>query len=152
VALGTVLGSKAASVLAALIIVSVIGATNGLMMTSPRIPYAMAADGSLPSALARNNAKTRTPIIAIALQGCWAIVLSLVGTFSELIAYAVFTACFFVAFAALGVIKLRRAQPNRVRPFRMPGYPWVPIVFALGNFAVIVNTFMTTPRGALIGV
>jgi len=151
VALGTVLGSKAASLLAGLIIISVIGAANGLIMTSPRIPYAMAADGLLPQALARSNSQTKTPIISIALQGCWAIVLSLVGTFGDLIAYAVFSACFFFAMTALGVIKLRRSQPERHRPFRSPGYPVVPVVFALANYAIIVNTFVTTPKGACIG-
>ena len=151
VALGTVLGSKAASLLAVLIMVSVVGAANGLMMTSPRIPYAMAADGLLFPALARNNSQTRTPILAIAAQGIWAVVLSLVGTFGDLIAYAVFAACFFFALAALGVIKLRRTAPELQRPFRSPGYPVFPLVFALANFAIIVNTFITTPKGACIG-
>lgn len=151
IALGSVAGSKAASALALLIIISVTGAANGLIMTSPRIPFAMAADGLLPQALGRSNANTKTPIFSIAIQGACAIVLSLAGTFSDLISYAVFTACFFFAMAALGVIKLRRSQPDRPRPFRSPGYPFVPLIFALGYFAVMANTFVTTPKGAFLG-
>jgi len=151
VALGTVLGSKAAALLAGLIIISVVGASNGSLMTSSRLPYAMAADGLLPLALARTNSRTKTPVTAIAAQGIWAIVLTLVGSFNSLIAYAVFTACFFFAFAALGLIKLRLSRQQIQSVFHSPGYPILPIAFAAANFAVILNTFLTNPKGALIG-
>jgi APA family basic amino acid/polyamine antiporter len=150
-ALETVLGSKTASLLAALIIISVIGASNGVLMTGSRLPYAMARDQLLPPAFARTNPLTKTPVLSIALQGIWTMVLVLAGSFSSLIAYVVFTACFFFAFAALGVIKLRRSQRDVRRLFRSPGYPFVPVAFALANFGVILNAFVANPMGALVG-
>ena len=151
VSLEAVMGPKAASLLSALIIISVVGASNGLLMTSSRLPFAMAADRLLPSVFARTHSRTKTPILSIALQGIWAVVLVMAGSFNSLIAYVVFTACFFFALIALGVVKLRRSHPDMTRPYRSPLYPFLPIGFALANFAVILNTFVTNPQGALLG-
>jgi basic amino acid/polyamine antiporter, APA family len=151
VALAAVLGQKGASLLAVLIIISVIGASNGLLMTSSRLPFAMAADRLLPPMVALTHSRTKTPILSITLQGIWAIVLVMVGSFNSLITYVVFTACFFFVLIALGLVKLRRSRPDMARPFRSPLYPFLPIGFALANLVIILNTFVTNPKGAAVG-
>ncbi|HWR14556.1 MAG TPA: amino acid permease [Terriglobales bacterium] len=150
-ALGTVLGPKAASLLALLIMTSVIGSANGIIMSSTRIPFAMAADGMLVPALARCNPNTKTPILAISALGAWAMVLASVGSFAELIESVVFTSGLFFSLAVIGMMKLRRTQPNRVRPFVAWGYPWLPALFVVAYFGLFVNTYITNPKGSLIG-
>src|SRR6185369_15634542 len=117
-----------------------------------RIPYVMGREGVFIHAAGRVNARTRTPILAIIIQGVWASLLCCVGTFSQLIQYAVFTICFFFVLAALGVMKLRRTQRDLHRPFRTPLYPWLPIVTILANGGLLVNTLAADPKHSLYGI
>jgi APA family basic amino acid/polyamine antiporter len=151
-ALAWIFGSSAASVLAVLIMTSTFGAANGMILSGPRIPYVMARDRLFFNAAGRTNPKTRTPIVAIIIQGVWACVLCTVGTFQQLITYAVFTICIFFVLAAMAVIRLRKTQPDLHRPFRTPLYPWLPIVTAIANVGLVVNTIAADPKGSVIGV
>jgi basic amino acid/polyamine antiporter, APA family len=151
-ALAWIFGTSAASVIAVLIMVSTFGASNGMILSGPRIPYVMAQDGLFIAAAGRTNPKTKTPIWAIVLQGAWACVLCSVGTFLELIQYAVFTICIFFVLAALAVMRLRKTQPDANRPFRTPLYPVLPIIVALANIGIVLNTIAVDPKGSLIGI
>src|SRR4051812_24064770 len=151
-ALAAIFGASAASVLAVLIMVSTFGAANGMILSGPRIPFVMARDRAFFRAAGVINEKTKTPILAIVIQGAWACVLCTVGTFQQLITYAVFTICIFFVLAALAVMRLRKTRPEMHRPFRTPLYPFLPIVTALANAGLIVNTIAVDPKGSLIGV
>jgi APA family basic amino acid/polyamine antiporter len=151
-ALAAIFGASAASVLAVLIMVSTFGAANGMILSGPRIPFVMARDRAFFRAAGVINEKTKTPILAIVIQGAWACVLCTVGTFQQLITYAVFTICIFFVLAALAVMRLRKTRPEMHRPFRTPLYPFLPIVTALANAGLIVNTIATDPKGSLIGI
>jgi APA family basic amino acid/polyamine antiporter len=151
-ALAWIFGTSAAAVLAVMIMVSTFGAANGMILSGPRLPYVMAQDGLFFSAAGRTNPKTKTPIWAIVLQGAWACVLCSVGTFSQLIQYAVFTICIFFILAGLAVMRLRKTQPDAIRPFRSPLYPALPIIVALANLGLVVNTIAADPKGSLIGI
>jgi basic amino acid/polyamine antiporter, APA family len=151
-ALGFIFGSNAASVLAVLIMISTFGAANGMILSGPRIPYVMAEDGVFIHAAGRTNPKTQTPILAIVIQGIWSAILCSVGTFQQLITYAVFTICIFFVLAAFAVMRLRRTRPELARPFRTPLYPILPIVVVIANGGLVLNTVIADPKGSAIGV
>ena len=112
----------------------------------------MARDRAFFRAAGIINEKTRTPILAIVIQGAWACVLCTVGTFQQLIAYAVFTICIFFVLAAMAVMRLRKTQPDTHRPFRTPLYPWLPIITVAANGGLIINSIAADPKGSLIGI
>src|SRR5262249_51103694 len=95
----------------------------------------------------------RTPADAILLQGIWSSVLVVfIGGFSQLFTYVIFGGWIFYALAVLGVPVLRRKEPALPRPFRVPGYPVLPSLFAAGAAYLVINTLVTTPRESLIGL
>jgi len=151
-ALGFIFGSSAASVLAVLIMISTFGAANGMILSGPRIPYVMAHDGVFIRSAARTNPITHTPIVAIVIQGFWSAILCSVGSFQQLITYAVFTICIFFVLASLAVMKLRRTRPDLDRPFRVPLYPVLPILVALANGGLLLNSIIADPKGSAIGI
>lgn len=151
-ALAAIFGGSAAAVLAVLIMVSTFGAANGMILSGPRIPFVMGRDGVFFRAAGEINPKTRTPIIAIVIQGVWASLLCTVGTFQQLITYAVFTICIFFVLASLAVMRLRKTRPETPRPFRTPLYPWLPIICALANLGLLLNTIGADPKGSAIGI
>jgi APA family basic amino acid/polyamine antiporter len=75
-----------------------------------------------------------------------------VGTFQQLITYAVFTICIFFVLAAFAVMRLRKTRPELPRPFKTPLYPWLPIVTAVANGGLIINTIAADPKGSAIGI
>jgi basic amino acid/polyamine antiporter, APA family len=112
----------------------------------------MAADGLLPRPLARLTPRTRVPIWSIAVQGAWASVLALSGSFDLLTDYVIFGSWIFYALATAAVFVLRRKMPDAPRPYRAWGYPVVPVLFLLVAGFLLVNTLMTTPGRALAGL
>jgi APA family basic amino acid/polyamine antiporter len=151
-ALAAIFGGSAASIIAVLIMVSTFGAANGMILSGPRIPFVMGRDRLFFRAAGEINPRTQTPIIAIVIQGVWASVLCSVGTFQQLITYAVFTICIFFVLAALAVMRLRKTRPEQHRPFLTPLYPWLPIVCVLANAGLLLNTIAADPKGSVIGI
>jgi len=146
------LGSFGATLVALTILVSIVGATNGSALTSARIYFAQARDGLFVSALGRVHPRFKTPHVAIAVQGVWASVLAVSGSYERLFSYVVFTAWIFYGLAVLAVVVLRRRWPERERPYKMWGYPVTPLLFAGAAFWFVVNTIVTTPLSSLAGL
>lgn len=144
-----------ASGLTLLIAISVFGAANPNLLSSPRAFYAMARDGLVPRRLMYVHPRTRTPTWSIWTQAVWAIVL-VAGfrRFDDVTVYVVFAALLFYALAVAAVYRLRITQPDRPRPFRCLGYPITPAVFILVVLAVVVLTLRDPGerRNALIGL
>jgi basic amino acid/polyamine antiporter, APA family len=152
-AIARVLGPWAGKVLIAVIICSVLGAMNATILAAPRAYYQMARDGLLPHWLAGVHPRYHTPAAAIVVQGVWASFLILfIGGFSQLFTYVIFGGWIFYALAVASVLVLRRKEPNLPRPYSVPGYPWVPVVFVLGAFGLVASTLLAAPREALIGL
>ena len=78
--------------------------------------------------------------------------LAYTGTFQQLLTYVIFVGWMFYGVGALAVIALRRKRPDALRPFRVPGYPWTPIVFALSAAVIVLNTVITRPRDVALGL
>jgi APA family basic amino acid/polyamine antiporter len=151
-AVGTVFGPIAGSIVAALILVSIFSALNGMVLTAPRMYYAMARDGLFFERLGTVHPRFGTPAFAIITFAAWGAVLAASGTFEQLLTYAVFTGWIFYALGALAVFVFRRREPNAPRPFRVPGYPVTPVLFVAAATALVLNTIMTQSVRAAIGL
>jgi APA family basic amino acid/polyamine antiporter len=134
-----------------LILVSIVGAANGMILTGPRVYYAMAKQGTFLPVFAYLNSRSRAPVFAILVQGLWASCLTLLGTFQELFTYVVFTAWVFYGLAVAAVVVLRRREPDLPRPFLAPGYPWMPVLFVLAAIGITVSAIVSSPRHAAYG-
>jgi len=146
-----VLGPLGASFVAFLVMVSCLGATNGFVLTGPRVYYAMAHTHLFFDTLARVHPRFHTPHYALLVQAVWSCLLVLSGTYEQLFTYVVFAGWVFYALAAVAVIVLRRRHPELPRPYLCWGYPVVPIVFVVFAVGLITNTFISDPRDSLIG-
>jgi len=146
-----ILGPAGAKFIALASLMSIFGSLNGWSMTAPRIFFAQARDGLFFRQFAAIHPRFETPYISIAVFGVWSALLAVTGTYESLAAYAMFAAWVFYALTSIGVIVLRRTQPNRERPYRMTGYPVTLVIFALVAIGFVVNTFITTPWPAVVG-
>jgi basic amino acid/polyamine antiporter, APA family len=147
-----VLGGVAAKALAAVILVSIFSAANGLTLTLPRLFYAMARDRVFFARLAAVHRAFGTPAAAILSTAAWSAVLVLSGTFEQLLTYVVFMSWLWFALAAAAIFVERRRRPGAHRPFRTPGYPITPIVFILAALLIVVNTVAVHPLQSTIGL
>lgn len=145
-------GADATKLVSALVLLSIFGAMNGFVLTGPRVYYAMARDGAFFKSLARISPRFHTPATAIIVQGAWASLLASVGTFQQLFTYVVFTAWIFYGAAVAAVIVLRSSRPEMERPYRVPGYPWIPAMFCLAALAISLNTILAEPVQSGIGI
>jgi APA family basic amino acid/polyamine antiporter len=146
------LGGTTQALLAIAMTVSALSAMNGSMLTGARVPYAVAKDGLAPAALARLSAGARVPAVSVLVQGGLSCVLAFSGSFDQLTDAVVFASWLFYGLNAGSVLLLRRRAPDRVRPFRVPGFPVVPIVFMILAVLLLVNTIWTTPGPSALGL
>lgn len=147
-----VLGPWAGRALAAVILVSIFSAANGLTLTLPRLFFAMAQDRVFFARLAQVDPRFGTPAAAIVGTALWSGVLVLSGTFEQLLTYVVFMSWLWFALAALAIFAYRRREPDAPRPFRTPGYPVTPILFVVAALGIVVNTVFAQPVQSLIGL
>ena len=138
------------TLIAATIAVSTFGTVGICLFSAPRIFFAMAADGVFFKGLARIHPRFKTPARAILLQAAWAVVLLLFwGTFADIVTYLVFADAVLISITAFAVIRLRKTQPGRPRPYRTLGYPVTPIVFILISAGFGLNLFINRPLHSL---
>lgn len=128
-ALQLVIGAGGAGLIALLVMVSSAGATNGSVLPCARITYAMAAEGQFFPWSGRVHPRFFTPANALWLQGLWTCLLILIGSFDMLMDMFVFVTWCFYFFAAYGIFIIRRKIPAADRPYRMWGYPVLPVIF-----------------------
>jgi len=146
------LGTSGTVILSAAFFISAMGALNGSILTSSRIPYAMATENMMPRFLAVLHPKTHVPVRSALIQGAWAAVLAVSGTFDQITDYVVFAGWVFYALASISLIIFRFKVPHAPRGYRVPAYPYLPILFALVAVALLINTLMTSPRESLTGL
>jgi APA family basic amino acid/polyamine antiporter len=146
-----IFGRTGSQLVALLIIISTLGSLNGSILAAPRVYYAMAKDGIFFRWCAAVHPRFHTPHLALLFQGVWGILLVVMGTYEQLFTYVIFAAWVFYALTGFAVIVLRRTQPNVARPYRVFGYPWVPIAFVLTSTWFIVNTLVEKPVESGLG-
>lgn len=148
----TFLGDTGARLVSIAFVISSIGALNGTILSSARIPYAMARDKVFFKPLGEVHAKTRVPVIAIMVQAVWASILAISGKFDQLTDCLIFVSWIFYALVCAGVIILRFTHPDAPRPYKVWGYPFTPVIFILAAIALTVNTYQEKPLEAKVGL
>ena len=126
--------------IALVVMVSTFSAANGTILASARVYFSMARRGVFPSLLGRVHPRFHTPAAALIVQGLWSIALVFSGTFDTLTDTLIFVSWIFNAAGAYGVFVLRRKEPHTPRPYKVPGYPFVPGVFVLFGVIFLVLT------------
>lgn len=145
------LGAQAGGVIALLVIVSALGALNGMILAGPRVYYAMASDGLVFDWLARVHPRRRTPDLAIFAQALWSSVLVATNTYRELFTRVVYSEWIFFALLAAGLLVLHRCAGYRPT-FRAPGYPVTPLLFVAAAAAIVLNQIRADLRGSAFGL
>ena len=148
----TFLGDYGSRIVAIVFMVSALGALNGSILSNARVPFAMARDGLFFKRLGLLSATTRVPVVCLIVQGLWASVLAVSGTFDQLTDCLLFASWIFYALVTSSVFVLRRKFPEMERPYRTWGYPFVPIVFVLVAAWLIINTLFSKPVESITGL
>lgn len=151
-AMAAVIGPIAAKAMAAVILISIFSAANSIVLTAPRVYYAMAKDGVFFRRLAEVHPRFGTPAFAIGATALWAAALAASGTFEQLLTYVVFVGWMFYALAAGSIFVYRRRETGEGGHYRVPGYPWTPVLFILTVTAIMIDTVLSQPARAVVGI
>jgi amino acid transporter len=147
-----VAGARGAVWLTVAMAISALGALHVTVMTGARIPYAMARDGVFFTFAEKIHPGFRTPSGSLIFLGTVGALLALSGTYEELYSLFVFAVWIFFALTAIGLLRLRKKEPELARPYRMWGYPWTPIIFLVAAIALTVNLWMVRPVRSSLGL
>jgi basic amino acid/polyamine antiporter, APA family len=134
-----VMGPWAGKIIALTILISTFSSTNSVILTAPRVFYAMANDKLFFRSLAEVHPRFRTPAAAIIALGIWSAVLACAGKFAELIGGVIFIGWIFYGLGAAAIFPLRRGSQGKPIPYRVPGYPFTPFIFVLAAAAIVGN-------------
>jgi len=145
-------GNGGAIVLSILILLTTFNCANSTILTSARVFYAMARDGLFLKNAGTIHPEYHTPSRAIIWQGVWSIVLIWSGSFDQLTDLLVFASFIFYGSTAFGVILLRRSDPDAQRPYRVIGYPFLPLLFSTFCLVLVCVTIVSQPWQALTGL
>jgi len=144
-----VLGEGASRLVSALVLVSVIGCINGMILAHGRVLYAMAKEGHFLRLFARVHPSRRSPDAALWLQGGWAALLMLTGTFKSLVGYVTFVMVAMATLVVVGVFVVRAKGIEA--PFRAPLHPLAPLFFVVASVWILVEVARFSPVNAVIG-
>ncbi|MCX6141904.1 MAG: amino acid permease, partial [Ignavibacteriales bacterium] len=147
-----VLGPVGASLVTAGILCSTFGTINGSLLSNPRSIYAAGDDRTFPEVFGKVHPRFRTPSTAVITLGVWGSLLTLSGTFSQIISYVVFGSWFFYALTTLSVIVLRRKMPDAPRPYKAWGYPYLTLAFVGIAGWFLYNTLIRDTQNVVIGI
>ena len=133
-------GSFGAGLIAAVVMISTFGTSNGTIMASARVYFKMSRRNMFFDAVGKIQPKYRTPSNSLLIQFFWTAMLVLSGTFDILTDMLIFVSWIFYALGAYGVFVLRKKMPNAPRPYKIWGYPYISIIFVIFAFAYVVIT------------
>ena len=175
------IGPAGVTVISVIVMASTLISLNGNALTGPRAYFAVARDGYAPKWLERLNPTTSTPAASIIAQTLWAIILTFITTvlivaepsassglppwmiglwtkfhntplYDVLFTYVIFGATIFYMLAAASVFVLRKREPDRPRPFKVPLYPWTPILFCVASFVLLASMLAQDPVESIAGL
>jgi APA family basic amino acid/polyamine antiporter len=151
--LQTTLGSFGMLLMAALIMVSTFGCINGLTLSGARVYYAMAKDGLFFKRAATLNNK-QVPQFALICQAVWTSLLTLTGSYSNLLDYVVIAVLIFYILTVAAIFVFRKRKKNQVteNEYQVPGYPFTPLLYLLMALIICVNLVIFKPTFTLTGI
>jgi APA family basic amino acid/polyamine antiporter len=122
-------GPVAVQLMAAAIMISTFGCANGLILAGARVYWAMALDGLFFRKVATLHPRTHAPVFSLVIQGIWTMLLTLSGSYNDLLDYVIFAVLLFYILTIAGIFRLRRTRPDAERPYRALGYPVLPAAY-----------------------
>lgn len=137
-AMEVILGSKAAVVMAVLVLISTFGCINGMVLAGARVYYAMAQDGLFFRRVGALNAQG-VPRNGLVVQCIWASALTLSGTYGDLLDYVIFAVLLFYGLTIAGLFVLRHKRPDADRPYRAVGYPVLPALYVVAASLIALD-------------
>jgi len=146
------MGPAGGTVLAAVVLLSIVGAVNGCILTGARVPFAQARDGYFFSRFGRVHPRFATPAFAIVIQAVWSGVVILTGSYETLAAYTIVSAWIFYTLSVAAVWVLRRKKPDAPRPYRMWGYPVTLWLFVIVSIWFLIDALINQPKTSLIAL
>jgi APA family basic amino acid/polyamine antiporter len=144
-AIEVALGAGAATIMAVAILLSTFGCNNGLILSGPRVYYAMARDRLFFRNAGKLHPLYRTPVFGLIAQALWASVLCISGTYGQLLDYVIFAALVFYFLTTLALFRLRRTRPELPRPVRAFGYPLLPALYMAAVAALMIVLLIYRP-------
>src|SRR5215472_6996557 len=139
-------GAAGASIMAAAIMVSTFGCVNGLTLAGARVYFAMAKDKLFFSKAAELDPKTHAPVFALVLQCIWSVLLTMSGSYNDLLDYVIFAVLLFYILTIAGLFVLRRTRPDLERPYRAFGYPVLPALYIVAAGLIEVLLLLYKPN------
>lgn len=146
-----IFGSNGLLFISILIVITTLGCTHATIYGSARTYYAMAREKLFFASMAKLNG-SHVPANVIFVQAVWACLLVLSGSFDQLTDMVIFAMFIFYGATAVGVYILRKKMPDAHRPYKVWGYPFIPAIFILFCIGLLINTFVTQPREAIMGL
>jgi basic amino acid/polyamine antiporter, APA family len=144
-AIEVAMGTGAATIMAVAILFSTFGCNNGLILSGPRVYYAMARDRLFFERAGRLHPEYRTPVFGLVAQAVWASVLCISGTYGQLLDYVIFAALVFYFLTTVALFRLRRLRPDLPRPVKAFGYPVLPALYLLSVGALMIILLFERP-------
>ena len=148
-AVGNLFGPRASNVFSVLLGLTFLATVSAFVITGPRIYYAMARDGLFPSIAGHVSSKGRIPVYAMLAQSMCAVIILFVTDFQNLYQYASVGLSLFALLFVGAVYVLRFRRPDLERPFRVPGYPFVPAIFMTVIIFMAVFAFKQWPKPSI---
>jgi basic amino acid/polyamine antiporter, APA family len=150
-AMSVVFGDYAAVIMAIFIMISTFGCNHGLILSGPRVYYAMAKDGLFFKKVGEIN-KNGVPGFAIVVQGVWSVLLCMTGTYGDLLDYVIFAVLIFFTLTILAIFVLRVKKPDIPRPYKAFGYPVIPAIYILTTVTIMVILLIYKPNYTFPGL
>ncbi|MGA8594336.1 MAG: amino acid permease [Bryobacteraceae bacterium] len=147
-----VMGPMGGTFVSLVVLLSIVGAVNGCIFTSARIPFAQAKDGLFFSRFGRVHPRFQTPAFAIVMGGLWTAVLIVSGSYETLYSYSILAAWIFYTLSVTAVYIFRRNLPDARRTYKMWGYPYTLWAFVAISVWFMVNALITEPRPSLMAL
>jgi len=151
-AANVIFGATGAAFISAAVMFSSFGSLNGSILSSARVPFAMAQDGLFFKIFNKIHPRFHTPGNSLIVQGIWSSCLVFSGTFDIITDYVIFAAWLFYALGAFGVFVLRKKMPDAPRAYKVWAYPVTPIIFIVFATAFLINTIVSAPFNAAMGL
>jgi len=145
-------GPIAARAVTVVVLISILAALNGSILSGARVPYAMARDGYFFKVIADVHPKYKTPGNSMIALCLWSAILILSGWYEQLYNFVIFGSWILYGMTAASVFVLRRKRPDMPRPYRVTGYPVVPFLFVLVALVLLGSTLGNSPRESLMGL
>ncbi len=140
------------AIISAMVMISTFGAVNATSMTTARVFFAMAKDKMFFKGVEKVHPKYKTPGRSLMIQAVWASILTLTGTYDQIFTYVIFAGWIFYALGGYAIFILRKKMPDAVRGYRVPGYPYVPIVFIVVATWFVTNTIISQTTDSIVGL